>query len=276
MKRKIVVDSSSDVLDISGIDFESVPLTILTDSKEYVDDVHLNVDDMIKDLKEYNGKSHTSCPNTGRWLQSFEGYDEIYVITITSKLSGSYNSAMVAKNIYLEENTDAKIHVFDSLSTGPEMKLLLEKLVELINSGYDFENVVEMGKKYLSSTELFFTLESLHNLAQNGRVTKMSEVAARILSIRIVGKAQEGVLHVLNKCRGFKKTFSTLIEHINFTKYNGGKIRIAHVNNLDFAIKIKDFILEKFQNADIEIYKSRGLCSFYAEEGGLLIGIETA
>lgn len=276
MKTKIVVDSSSDVLNITGVDFESVPLTILTDNKEYVDDINLDVDGMVKDLREYNGKSHTSCPNTGRWLQSFEGYDEIYVITITSKLSGSYNSAMVAKNMYLEENPETKIHVFDSLSTGPEMKLLIEKLIELINSGYDFENVVEMGKKYLSSTELFFSLESLHNLAQNGRVSKISEVAARILNIRVVGKAQEGVLHVLNKCRGLKKTFSTLIEHMSFAKYNGGKIRIAHVNNLDFAIKIKNFILEKFQNADIEIYKSRGLCSFYAEEGGLLIGIETA
>ena len=142
MKTKIVVDSSADVLEIKDIDFDSVPLTILTDKKEYVDDKNLDVDGMVKDLREYNGKSHTSCPNTGKWLESFEGYDEIYVITITSKLSGSYNAAMVAKDMYIEENPEAKIHVFDSLSTGPEMKLLLEKLIELINSGNDFYNVV--------------------------------------------------------------------------------------------------------------------------------------
>ena len=275
MKRKIVVDSSADVLSIEKNSFSSVPLTILTDKKEYVDDESQDVDAMVKELSEYHGKSHTSCPSTGSWLESFDGYDEIFVITITSKLSGSFNSAILAKNMYIDENPNVKIHIFDSLSTGPEMKLLLEKIIELINENESFDNIVDLGEKYLDSTELFFSLESIHNLAQNGRVSKLSEVAARLLNIRIVGKAQEGVLNILNKCRGVKKTFSTLIEHILGANYNGGKIRIAHVNNFNFANKIKEFILEKFKNADIQIYKSRGLCSFYAEEGGLLIGIET-
>ena len=114
MSYKIVSDSSSDILNIEGINFESVPLTILTENKEYVDDKNLNVDEMVNDLREYQGKSQTSCPSTGRYIESFNGNDEIYVVTITSKLSGSYNSAVLAKNMYLEDHPNAKIHIFDS------------------------------------------------------------------------------------------------------------------------------------------------------------------
>lgn len=274
MSYKIVSDSSSDILNIEGINFESVPLTILTENKEYVDDKNLDVDEMVNDLREYQGKSQTSCPSTGRYIESFNGNDEIYVVTITSKLSGSYNSAVLAKNMYLEDHPNAKIHVFDSLSTGPEMKLLIEKIIELKNNGCSFEEVVEKASAYLESTELFFCLESIHNLAVNGRVSKLADIATRLLNIRIIGKAKEGVLHMLNKCMGAKKALRTMFEFIK-EKCNGVKIRIAHVNNIHFAENLKNLILTAFQNAQIEIYKSTGLCSYYAEEGGVLIAFET-
>ena len=274
MSYKIVSDSSSDILNIEGINFESVPLTILTEEKEYVDDKNLNVDQMINDLREYQGKSQTSCPSAGRYIESFKGNDEIYVVTITSKLSGSYNSAVLAKNMYLEEHPNTKIHVFDSLSTGPEMKLLIEKIIELKEKGLSFEEVVNEASSYLESTELFFCLESIHNLAVNGRVSKLADIATRLLNIRIVGKAKEGVLHMLNKCMGAKKALRTMFEFIK-EKCNGVKVRIAHVNNIHFAENLKNLILSAFQNAQIEIYKSTGLCSYYAEEGGVLIAFET-
>ena len=229
---------------------------------------------MVIELREYQGKSQTSCPSTGRYIESFNGNDEIYVVTITSKLSGSYNSAVLAKNMYLEDHPNAKIHVFDSLSTGPEMKLLIEKIIELKNNGCSFEEVVEKASTYLESTELFFCLESIHNLAVNGRVSKLADIATRLLNIRIVGKAKEGVLHMLNKCMGAKKALRTMFEFIK-EKCNGAKIRIAHVNNHHFAENLKNLILTAFQNAQIEIYKSSGLCSYYAEEGGVLIAFET-
>lgn len=274
MSYKIVSDSSSDILNIEGINFESVPLTILTENKEYVDDKNLNVDEMVNDLREYQGKSQTSCPSTGRYIESFKGNDEIYVVTITSKLSGSYNSAVLAKNMYLEDHPNTKIHVFDSLSTGPEMKLLIEKIIELKNKGCSFEEVVEKASTYLESTELYFCLESIHNLAVNGRVSKLADIATRLLNIRIIGKAKEGVLHMLNKCMGAKKALRTMFEFIK-EKANGVKFRIAHVNNIHFAENLKNLILTAFQNAQIEIYKSTGLCSYYAEEGGVLIAFET-
>lgn len=275
MKIKIVADSSSNVLNIEGISYSSVPLTIITNEKEYVDDENLDVNQMVKDLSEYKGKSSTSCPSVGSWLNSFEDADIIYVVTITSNLSGSYNSAIQAKTIYLEKKPNAKIHVFDTLSTGPEMELLIEKLAELINEGKEFDEVITLGNQYLANTKLFFSLESLHNLAQNGRVSKLSEIASRILSIRVVGQASiDGVLQVLSKCRGIKNTISRIVNYIVESNYKGGKLKIAHVNNLEFALKIKQAIKEKFKEAKIFISECRGLCSFYAEEGGVLIGCE--
>ena len=274
MKIKIVADSSADLLSIDGIDFESVPLTINSTENEYTDNSVLNVDGMVKDLSIYKGKSGTACPSVGGWLKSFEGYDEIYVVTITSKLSGSYNSAMVAKSTYLDDHPNAKIHVFDSYSTGPEMLLLIEKIRDLIHEGKEFLEVVDNALKYLNKTELYFCLESIHNLAQNGRVSKLSEVAARILNIKIIGKAQEGQLQLLNKTIGSKRAFLNLMERV-LTTYKGGKVRISHVNNLSLANKIKEYLIELYKEIDIKIYKARGLVSFYAEEGGVLLAFET-
>lgn len=275
MKIKIVSDSSCNIINLEGISFESVPLTIVTENKEYVDDSNLDVNQMVKDLREYKGKSSTSCPSIGNFLKSFEDADEIYVITITSKLSGSFNSAIQAKKMYLEQNKDAKIHVFDSLSTGPEMELLIEKIQELVQKNKTFEEVVKECYEYLNNTKLFFSLESLHNLAQNGRVSKLSEIASRILGIRVIGQASiDGILQVLSKCKGLKPTVRKIVNFILESNYKGGKLKISHVNNLEFAVKIKEAIIEKFKEAKIFISECRGLCSYYAEEGGVLIGVE--
>ena len=128
MKVKIVSDSASNVFALDGVDFESVPLHIVTNDKEYVDTPDLNVAGMVADLSTYNGRSGTACPGVGDYLNAFEGYDEVYCVTITSQLSGSYNAAMTAKQQYEEENPGKKVFVLDSLSAGSEMKLHVEKL----------------------------------------------------------------------------------------------------------------------------------------------------
>ncbi len=275
MKIKIVSDSASNILKLDGIGYECTPLTIRTNEKEYVDNENLDVNQMIKELREYKGKSSTSCPSIGDFLKCFGVADEIYVITLTSKLSGSYNAAMQARSMYLEDNPNAKIHVFDTLSAGPEMELLIEKIAELKKEDKPFEEVIKLSNEYLGKTKLFFSLESLHNFAQNGRISKLSEIASRILSIRAVGQASvDGMLQVLAKCRGVKNAASKLVSYIFESNYIGGKLRIAHVNNLEFANKIKEMILEKYHEAKIFISECRGLCSYYAEEGGVLIGCE--
>ena len=275
MTRKIVADSSCDMWELNGVDFAVAPITISTDNKNYVDNQELDVHLMSEDLAKYKGVSHTACPSVGSWLDCYEGYDEVFVITLTGTMSGTYNSAMTAKGIYEEENDNVKVHVFDSLSTGPEMRLLIEKLKEMIEEDLPFEEIVEKGQDYLNHSRLFFALKSLHNFAMNGRVSKTVASAIGVLNISIFATAsEEGTIQQISKCRGEKKVVKSMIEHLENAGYHGGKVRISHADNLKLAHNVRDKILELYPNADIIVYPMGGLCTYYAEIGGLLVGCE--
>lgn len=275
MKRKIVADSSCDMWELNGVDFAVAPMTISTDNKHYVDNQELDVHLMSEELAKYKGVSHTACPSVGSWLDCYEGYDEVFVVTLTGAMSGTYNSAMTAKGIYEEENENVKVHVFDSLSTGPEMRLLIEKLKEMIEEDLPFEEIVEKGQDYLNHSRLFFALKSLHNFAMNGRVSKAVASAIGVLNISIFATAsEEGTIQQISKCRGEKKVVKSMIEHLEDAGYHGGKVRISHADNLKLAHSVRDKILELYPHADIIVYPMGGLCTYYAEKGGLLVGCE--
>ena len=188
---KIVTDSSADIRELAGADFASAPLKIITADKEYVDDEALDVEGMVNDLASYKGRSTTSCPNTADWLSAFGDAEEIFCVTITSGLSGSYNSAVVAAKAYLEEHPERKVRVVDSLSTGPEMRLIMEKIAELHREGRSFDEISEAIDGYKKTTGLIFMLESMRNLANNGRVSHLVAKFAGLLGIRVVAKASD-------------------------------------------------------------------------------------
>ena len=272
---RFITDSCSDMIQTEGGNFVSVPLVISTDEKEYVDDEYLDIHEMLDDLSVYKGKSGTACPSVESWLHAFEGADTIFVVTMTSALSGTYNSALVAKKIYEHSHPEAKIHVFDTLSAGPELRLLMEKLFSFERAGKTFEEIVRCGEKYLQTTRLFFVLKSLHNLAQNGRVNKVIAAAAGALGISVLGTASaEGTLESSAKCRGDKKVIAGMLEEITKAGFQNGKVRISHVENPELAEKLRIALMERFPEAEILIYKARGLCSYYAERGGILVGVE--
>lgn len=275
MKRKIIADSSCDIWTLNDVDFAVAPLTISTDEKNYLDNQSLDVHLMSEDLSHYNGTSHTSCPSIGAWTDCFEDADEIFVVTMTSGLSGTYNSAMSAKGIYEEDHPDVKIHIFDTLSTGPEMRLLIEKIKEMIQEDLPFEEIIEKGNRYMKHTHLFFALKSLHNFAQNGRINKALASAIGVLNISIFATASDqGTIEMISKCRGEKKVVRSMISHLEDAGYHGGKIRISHAENLKLAQTIKNQILEFYPHADIIIYPMGGLCTYYAEKGGIILGCE--
>ena len=276
MDFKIVTDSAADIKELKGVPFESVPLKIITDLKEYVDDKALDVVGMLSDLRKYKGKSRSSCPNSEEYLRAFGNSENVFCITITSGLSGSYNSASIAARAYLEEHPNCKIHVIDSLSTGPENALVIEKLRDLILEGYAFEAIKEKIKEYHSHTKLIFALESMHNLANNGRVSHLKAKMAGILGIRAIGRASdEGTLEMISKTRGPVNTAIDILKNMVGDGYSGGRVKIHHANNPSFAQMMKEKILQKFPAAKIDIAPAGGLCSFYAEEGGLLVGFDT-
>lgn len=272
---KIVADSSADILDLTDLPFACAPLKICTSHKEYVDDAELDVRAMVDDLKDYKGKSSTSCPNPEDYLAAFGDADYVFCVTITATLSGSYNSAMLAKARYEEEHPERRVLVINSLSAGPELCLIIEKLQNLVLEGKDFDTVCEEITAYCQKTGLLFMLESMQNLANNGRVSPLVAKMAGLLGIRIVGKASDwGDLEPLSKCRGEKKALETIVSHLKAAGLKEGKVRIAHCFNEDAARALKEMILTEFKKVQVKLYRCRGLCSFYAERGGLLVGFE--
>ena len=275
MSFKIVTDSSADIKTLSGVDFESVPLKIITDVKEYVDDESLDVVGMISDLQKYKGKSRSSCPNMQEFINAFGEADEVFCITITSGLSGSFNSASMAAKAYMEEHPERRVHVIDSLSTGAENALLIEKIRDLIVEGNDFDTVKEKITEYHNHTRLIFALESMINLANNGRVSPIAAKFAGLVGIRAIGRASDvGTLEMTGKTRGAVPTALQITADMIKEGCTGGKVRIHHANNLQSAELLKAKILEKLPSAEVIIDHAGGLCSFYAEQGGLLVGFE--
>ncbi len=274
-KIRIVADTSANVLALQRVDFSSAPLKIITAEREFVDNEALDVDGMIDFFDEYKGRSQTSCPNPLDWLEAFGDADDVFCVAITSGLSGSYNAACAAKEMFEAENSGKRVCVLDSLSAGPELTLIIEKLEDLITQGMEYDEICREIRVYMQQTGLLFMLASLKNFAANGRVSPAVAKIAGILGIRIVGRASDkGQLEPLNKCRGEECSLKTILTHLKKYGYVGGRIRIAHCRNEAAAVSLKERILTEFPQADIAISPCRGLCSYYAEKGGLLVGFE--
>ena len=276
MNYKIVSDSSSNCFHLAGITYASVPLKVVTRSREYVDDETLNIPEMVEEIKHQSGRSGSSCPNVHEWLNAFEGADRIFAVTITSNLSGSYSSAEQAKAEYLALHPEAKVCVLDTLSTGPEMLLIMEKLQEYISAGEDFDTIEKNIRAYMQRTHLLFALKSLTNLARNGRVNPAVAAIEGALGICVVGKASDvGTLEQMHKCRGERNALKTTYSSMKKLGFTGGKVRIDHCMNPEAADQLRILILQEYPECDIQIGTCGALCSFYAEKGGFLIGFES-
>ncbi|MBE6694460.1 MAG: DegV family EDD domain-containing protein [Ruminococcaceae bacterium] len=270
---KIVLDSSANLTQLDGVDFAFAPLTVETQERSFVDDASLDVAEMVEFLYSYKGRSSTSCPNAADWLDSFGNAQNIICFTITGSLSGSYSTACTAKRLYEAKNEGCRVEVIDSLSTGPEIVLMAEKARELAIEGKSFDEILDGLRAY--GTQLLFVLESMKNLANNGRVGKLAAKTAGLLGIRAIGKASDrGTLEMLSKNRGSAKALEATVEHMKETGFAGGKVRIDHCLNPDAAEELAQRIKVAFPTALVTVAECRGLCSFYAEMGGLLIGFE--
>ena len=275
MNIKIVADSSANLLEFSRFPYASVPLKIVTEQREFVDDANLDTGDMLNYLEQYPGKSGTACPSVGEWLEAFGDAERVFTVAITSNLSGCHNAAVQAKAVYEEQYPERQVCCLDTLSTGPEMVLIVEKLQELLDSGLSFEETEAEIREYMKKTHLLFSLESMDNLAKNGRVSKVAAKAAGILGIRVVGKASDvGTLQQLHKCRGEKKALQTMLEEMEAHGFTGGRVRIAHGLNPAGAEALLDVIRSAHPNIEATIVPFSGLCCFYAERGGLMVGFE--
>ena len=277
MNTKIVVDSAASLYTLQGVDFECVPLKIITDDAEYLDNGTMDAVGMAQTLRSYKGKTGTSCPNVADWLAAYEGAEEVFVVTITGTLSGSYNAAQLAAEEYQQENPGKRVFVLDSLSTGPEQRLLAEHLRDLLAKGKEFDEICEEMLRYHKHTHLLFSLESLANLARNGRVKPAVAAVARMLGIRVIGQASEaGELDVLCKTRGEHGALERIVLELKEHGYTNGRLHISHCGNPAAAERLKHMVKAVFDGAKVDISECGGLCSYYAELGGLLVGYEDA
>ena len=275
MTYKIVSDSTANILTLEGVDFQSVPLKIRVEDKEYVDDENVSVTEMVAHLKRIKTKSTTACPSPDEYIEAFGDADRIFCTTISSGLSGSYNSARLAKEEYESKFPDRRVFVVDSLSAGPGVGIIVEKLEELITSDKEYEEICDIISEYANNTHIIFSLESLKNFANNGRVNPAIAKIIGVLGIRLVGTATEtGTLDPTDKCRGEKNAIETVYKNMISRDYKGGKVIISHTENPNAVQILKNKITESFPDAEVKITTNRALCSFYAEPGGFLVSFE--
>ena len=274
MTYKIVSDSSSNVLSMENPNFASVPMKVRAE-KEYIDDLNLDLAGMVEDLRKHKGSSGSACPSVGEWLDAFGDADMVFGTTMSKGLSGSYNAACEAARMYMEENPGKKAFIFNTLSAGPQQALLNEKILQLAGEGLDFETIREKTLEYYKNTHILFCLESMMNLARNGRVSIAAAKIAGALGIRAVGDVKAGMITPVHKPRGAKKATETLVEMMKERGfYDGAQLRIAHCFGESQALALRDAVLKEFPNTRFTLEPTTALCSFYAETGGLMIGFE--
>lgn len=272
---KIVADSSANLMQLEKVAFDAAPLKIITAEREFVDNRQLDLKEMIQYFRTYKGRSQTSCPNPDDWLSAFGDAEDVFCVTITSGLSGSYNAACIARDLYQEAHPNRRVFVIDSLSAGPELTLTVEKLEQLILEGRSFDEICDLISQYIQKTGLLFMLESLNNFAANGRVSPTVAKLTGILGIRIVGKASDaGTLEPTDKCRGETKSLQTLVRRLKESGLRQGKVRMAHCQNEAAAQRLKAMLEAELPEVSVKIGENLGLCSYYAEQGGLLVGFE--
>lgn len=274
MKYQIIVDSCSDLnldyLDGSEIGLKIVPLKINVGEKEYVDEQGVNIEEMLKGIKVPKTKSSSACPSPEAFLKEFDNAEYTFVVTITQKLSGCYNSALLAKNEY---KLSSHVHVVDSMAVSGTEILIVDKLVELIKSGLDFETIVSEIEKFRDNCTLFFVLQKFDNLVNNGRMSKIAGLIASTISLKPICKAVDGEIKIIKKIIGSKQLFPKLAMMIKDVLKGDKerKIIISHCYGEKEAEELK-LNLEKICDAkNIKIIPMKALTSYYALEKGIIV-----
>ena len=279
MEWKIVVDTACDFREIpnkaENVTYERVPFSLQIEDKVYVDTLDLDIDEMMREMYASSEAARSACPSPEAYLSAYRGAKNVIVLTLTGGMSGSYNSAVIGEKMLKEENENVNIHIVNTLSAGGQNDLFLLKINELIKEGLSFDEVVSKMNEYKKNTKLIFSLEKVDNLVKNGRLSKLAAAVVGLLHMRMVGEASnEGTLHLLHKVRGEKKAISTVVDEMIKAGYKGGRAVITHRNNENICKKIEEKLKEKFSDIEFIAVPTSGICSFYGEEGGMLLGYE--
>ena len=280
MTYNIVCDSSCDlkpeVLQPGRIQLEVVPMRISVGEHEFLDNADLNIPMLLNEMEAEKTASGTACPSPAAFAKYFEAVDCSICFTISCNLSGTYNAAVMARDMVLEEHPEKKICVIDSKSTAGEMVLLVRRAQALLQAEEepDFDTVCDQLRTYQASLRTIFTLECYDNLIKNGRMRPLVGNLLHTLGIHIIADATpQGTIHVAGKARGELKTYQFIVELMRQSKdCTGAEVVLSHCENLSGALRLKELIMKELPVKDVTVLSCRGLTTFYAMQKGLILG----
>ena len=276
MAVKIIGDSCCDFtkLEMRKDNISRVPMSIIIGGVEYKDDGLRNQEDWIKLIKEDPGYPQSACPSPDDFYQEFEEDCDNYVITLSSKLSGVYNSAMVAKDMYEEEHENARIHIFDSKSAAAGQHLIYEKIMEYVNAGDSFEEVVKKVETFRDEMFTIFVLDDLETFKKNGRLKGIKALVATAMNVKPVLVGDDGDIRQIDQSIGVEHAVNRMlyiIEKKGFDKNR--KVRITQCASRELCVKVARVLTEKFGFTDVKILNAGGLSTTYENPGGVIVAL---
>ena len=277
MSYLILCDSGADLTDELKAKEEviKVPLSLMLGDEVFVDDENLDALDFLQKMKNYPDTPKSACPSPEDYLKHFDKADEVYIITISSKLSASYNSAKIAIDMYHEEKGKNRVYLIDSKGAAATQALLANKIVELKNAGADYDETVKGVEELNAKKQTTFVLETLENLRKNGRLTGLKAFIAEALNIKpVMTTDKEGNIIKADQARGINKACALLADlTAKHAIETGSKaLVISHCNCPERAEKIKAMLEEKHKFEKVDIVPTGGIATLYAAEGGIIIG----
>lgn len=276
MAYKIIVDSCTDLTDKMKEDrrIQSVPLTLQVDDKTIIDDETFNQKEFLKIVAESPNSPKSSCPSPEAYMNLFGGEEDVYVVTLSSNLSGSYNSAVLGKKLYLEENPQKNIEVINSCSASIGQTLIARKIQEYVEASKDFQEIVQLMKVFTDKLSTKFVLENLDTLRKSGRLTGIKAILTSVLNIKpVMAATAEGSICKLDQARGIQKALvlmANLIEQ-DVKDAEDRTLAISHCNNYNRALYVKDEILKRVPFKDSFIVDTAGVSTMYAGDGGIIV-----
>ena len=251
-----------------------VPLTLLVDGEEIIDDETFDQADFLAKVAASKESVKSACPAPESYMEAYSKADDIYVVTLSAELSGSYNSAVLGKNLYEEENGIKNIHVVNSRGAATTQVLIARKLNEYASQGMPFEEVVDKIEEYTTSLRTYFVLETLEVLRKNGRLSRLSATIAGALNIKpVMIGTRDGVIQKAAQARGMKKALAKMVEHMGSEgrDLTRRQFVISHCNCYERAVYVKELIKKHLHAEDVDIVDTKGVSSLYACDGGIIV-----
>lgn len=276
MSYKIVVDSCCELPEQYKNDsrFQSIPLTLEIGDYEIPDDETFDQKDFLQRVAAYPLCPKSSCPSPEKYREAFhDEAEEVYVVTLSSHLSGSYNSAELGKSLYEEKYGAKKIHVIDSESASCGETQLVFKIVECKEAGLSFAETVETVETFKRQMRTYFVLDNLETLRKNGRLSGVKALVASTLNIKPVMIGNLGVIEQKGQAIGINKALAKMADGIvaDVTKPQERILMITHCNCPERAQYMRRLMEKRASFKNVVIMDTAGISSMYANDGGVIV-----